>query len=95
MNYIKKVKFTFGQKSFSNLLFIGPGGSSNKALGYGLDGSGSIPGGVEGEDFSSLLRVQTGPGAHSALSKMSSGAFPGLNTADRRTSHLNSSWCLG
>ena len=49
-----------------------PGDSSGKALGYGLDGLGSIPSG----DFSSLLRVQTGPGVHSSSYKMSTGEFP-------------------
>ena len=29
-----------------------------------------------GEDFSSLLRVQTGPEVHSASYKMSTGGFP-------------------
>ena len=43
-----------------------PGGSSGKALGYGLDGPGSIPGVGGGGDSSSLLRVQTGPEIHSA-----------------------------
>ena len=40
----------------------GPGISSSKVLGYGLDGPGSIPGVGGGGDFSSFLRVQTGPG---------------------------------
>ena len=44
----------------------GPGSSSGKALGYGLDSPGSIPGVGGGRDFSSLLRIQTGPGVHSA-----------------------------
>ena len=39
----------------------GPGGSSGKALGYGLHGPGSFPGVGGVEIFSSLLRVQTGP----------------------------------
>ena len=52
----------------------GPGGSSGKALSYGLDGSGSIPGVGEVEIF---VRVQTGPGVHSASYKMSTGGFPG------------------
>ena len=33
------------------ILYGGPGGSSGKALGYGLDGPGSIPGVVEVEMF--------------------------------------------
>ena len=53
--------------------YCGPGGSSGKALSYGLDGPGSIPGVGGGGDFSSLLRVQTGPGVHSASYKMSTG----------------------
>ena len=51
----------------------GPGSSSGKVLGYGLDGPGSIPG---VGDFSSLLRVQTGPGVDSTSYKMSTGDFP-------------------
>ena len=51
----------------------GPGSSSGKALGYGLDGPGSIPGVGR---FSSLVRVQTGPEVHSASYKMSTGGFP-------------------
>ena len=47
----------------------GPGGSSGKALGYGLDGPDSIPGVGGDGDFSSLLRVNTGPGVHSASYK--------------------------
>ena len=35
------------------------------------------PGCRRGGDFSSLLRVQTGPGVHSASYKMSTGDFPG------------------
>ena len=64
-----------------SIINCGPGSSSAKALGYGLDGPGSIPdvGGVG--DFSSLLLAQTGPGVHSVSYKMSSipGAFPGGN----------------
>ena len=56
-------------------LIYGPGGSSGKALGYGLDGPGLIPGVGGGGDFTSLLRVQTGPGVHSISYKMSSGEF--------------------
>ena len=44
------------------------------ALEYGLDGLGSIPG-VRGVEIFSL-RVQTGPGVHSASYKMSTGGFP-------------------
>ena len=54
----------------------GPGSSSGKALGYGLDGSGSIPGVGGGGNFSSLFLVQTGPEVHSASYKMSTGGFP-------------------
>ena len=54
----------------------GPGSSSGKALGYGLDDPGSIPGTEGGGDFSSLLRVQTGPEIHSVSYKMSIGGFP-------------------
>ena len=54
----------------------GPGNSSGKALGYGLYGPGSIPGVGGGGDFSSLLRVHTGPEIHSASYNMSTGGFP-------------------
>ena len=57
------------------LVLDGPGGASGKALRYGLDGPGSIPGVGGGGDFSSLLRVQTGPGVHSTSYKMSTGEF--------------------
>ena len=52
----------------------GPGGSSAelRAGRPGFD-----PGCRRGEDFSSLLRVQTGPGVHSTFYKMSTGGFPG------------------
>ena len=43
-----------------------PGSSSGKAFDYGLDGPGSIRGDGGGGDFSSLHRVQTAPGVHSA-----------------------------
>ena len=45
---------------------ITSGHSINNALDYRLDGPGSISGVGGGGDFSSLLRVQTGPGVHSA-----------------------------
>ena len=48
----------------------------NKALGYGLDGPGSITDVGGDGDFSSLLHVQTGPGVHSISYKMSTGGFP-------------------
>ena len=41
------------------------------------DGPGSIPGGGGVGNFSSLIRVQTGPGVHSVSCKMNPGAFPG------------------
>ena len=46
-----------------------------QALDYGLVGPGSIPGIGGGEDFSSLLRVKTGPGVHSTSYKMSTECF--------------------
>ena len=64
-------------KSGGFIVLRGSGGSSGKALSYGLDGPGSIPGVGGGWDFSSLLRVQTGPGVHSASYKMSTVGFPG------------------
>ena len=51
----------------------GPGSSVGIATDYGLDGSGSNPGG--GRDFPP---VQTGPGAHPASCKMGTGSFPGV-----------------
>ena len=54
----------------------GPGSSSGTALGYGLDGPGSIPGVGGGGDFSSLLHVKTVPEVHSASYKMNTGGFP-------------------
>ena len=42
------------------------------------------PGGRKGGEFSSLLRVQTGSGVHSASYNMSTWAFPGLKTAEGR-----------
>ena len=54
----------------------GPGSSSGKVLGYGLNDPGSIPGVGGGGDFSSLLCVQTGSEVHSASYKMSTGSFP-------------------
>ena len=62
--------------SWSKVSGNGPGGASGKALRYGLDGPGSIPGVGGGGDFSSLFRVQTGPGVHSTSYKMSTGEFP-------------------
>ena len=75
-------------KGIFTVFFRGPGNSSGKALDYGLDGPGSIPGVRGGGDFSSLLRVQTGPGVHPASYKMSTeGFFSGVKAAERRTSH--------
>ena len=54
--------------------------SSGKAIGYGLDGPGSISE-VAGMEIFSLLCLQTGPGIYSASYKMSTGAFPGGNGA--------------
>ena len=45
----------------------------------------------EGWRFFSLLRVQTGPGVHSAFYKMSTGAFLGVKAAERGTSDPTSS----
>ena len=58
-------------------------GSSDKALGYGLDDQSSIPG-IGGVEILSLLRIQTAPGVHSAYYKMSVGG----KAAEQRTSHL-------
>ena len=57
---------------------------------------GSIPGVGGGGDFSSFVRVQTGPEIHSASYKMSTGGFPrGVKAAERRTSHPTSLQCRG
>ena len=52
--------------------YFGPGSSSGKAFGYGLDGPCSILG---VGDLSSLFCVRTGSGVHSAFYKMSTGGF--------------------
>ena len=70
----------------------GPGGSSGKSLGCGLDGPGSIPGVGGGGDFSSHLPVQTGPGVHSTSYKNEyQGISLGVKAAELRTSHPTSS----
>ena len=48
------------------MTLAGSDSSSGKALDYGLDDPGPIPGVGGGGDFSSLPRVPTGPGLHSA-----------------------------
>ena len=73
------------------MCICGPGGSSGKALGNRLDSLGSIPG---VGDFSSLLCVQTGPEVYSASYEMSTGDFPGVKAAERRASHLTSSYSV-
>ena len=66
----------------------GSGASSGKALGCGLDGSGSIPGVEGGGYFSSHLLVQTGPGVHSTSYIMTSYKMstltmcPGFSTSE-------------
>ena len=44
----------------------------------------------EGEDFSSLPHVQTGPVAYSASCKISTWAFSGLKTTERSDTHFTS-----
>ena len=63
---------------------IWSGSSNSKAFDYGLDGLGSIQciGGVE----IFLLRVQTGPGVHSASYKISTGGIRGFSRGQRRPS---------
>ena len=53
-----------------------PGNSVGIATDYGLDGPGSKKNSRWGRDFPP---VQTGPGAHSASSKIGTGSFPGIN----------------
>jgi len=53
-----------------------PGSSVGIATDYGLDGSGSNPGG--GRDFPP---IQTGPWAHPASCTMGTGSFPGVEAA--------------
>ena len=62
-----------------------------RRLATGLNGQGSILGVGGSGDFSSLFRSETGPGEHSASNKMSTGAFPGVKTAELRISHPTSS----
>ena len=56
-------------------LNYGPGSSSSKALGYGLDDPASIPG-VGGWRFFFAPSFLTGPEVHSASYKMSTRGFP-------------------
>ena len=67
-----------------------PGNSSGKVLDYGPGDPGSILDDEGGGDFSSLLHVQTGPGVHSTSYQMSTGAFPRVKVAKRRTNPTSS-----
>ena len=93
LNFLDYARFAFNYSIIlSSTVICGPGSSSGKALGYGLDGPGSILGVGGGGDFYSLVRVQTGPAVHSASYKMSTGGFPlGVKAAECRTSHPTSS----
>jgi hypothetical protein len=53
----------------------GPSSSVGIAMGYGLGGPGSNPGGAR---FSAP--VHTGPGAHPASGTMGTGSFPGVKS---------------
>ena len=79
---------TFGEQARSvmqqsivtDVIFLcGPGSSSGKALGLRARWPGFHPWCRRSEDFSSLLRVQTGSGVHSTSYKMSTVTenFPG------------------
>ena len=63
--------------TYSVFFTNGPGNSNGKALGYGLHGPGPDHGSWRGADFSSSLRVRTGPGVHSVSYKMSIGGKAG------------------
>ena len=92
---------SFGSNHFSRswlfgavvprIYFCGPGGSSGKVLGYGLDGPGSIPGvgGVEIFLHSFVSRLALGPTQPPI--KWVPGNFPEVKAAERRTSHPTSS----
>ena len=62
-------------QSFHNLTCKISALTGVKALGYGLDGPGSIPG-VGSVDIFFSLRVQSGPEVHPASYEMSTGDFP-------------------
>ena len=62
-------------------------------LDYGLDGPGLILG-EGGWRFSSLVRVQAGPGVHSAFHRMSTGTFLGAKMVGHRATHPISSSAL-
>ena len=65
---------------------------NGEALGYGLGRPWFEPGCRRDGDFSSLLRVQTGTGVHSASYKMITEVlFLGIMAVKRRTSHPTSS----
>ena len=53
-----------------------PGGSSGKALGYGLDGPGSIPGVGGVEIFLHSFESRQALGSTQSPYKMSTGEFP-------------------
>jgi hypothetical protein len=60
---------------------MGRDSSVGTAMGYGLDGRGSIPG--RGKRFSPLHSVQTGSGPHPTSSTMGTrGSFPGNKAAE-------------
>ena len=91
---MKISRLIYSQNVFG--LFIlrknGLGSSSVKATTY-LKASFN-PGRQMGGEFPSLVRIQTGPGVHSASYKMSTRAFLGVKTTESRASHPTScnSW---
>ena len=69
----------------------GPGGASGKALRYGLDGPGSIPGAGGMEIFLHSFVSRLVLGSTQPPIKSVPGNFSGVKAAERRTSHPTSS----
>ena len=65
----------------------GPGGSSSKALGYGLDDPGSILDGTVAENILYPLCPDC-PGVHSVSCKMNTWTLPGIKKGECKASHL-------
>ena len=67
------------------LLLRGPGGSSGKALSYGLDGPGSIPGVGGVEIFLRSFASRLVLGSTQSPIKCVPGPLPGVKATERRT----------
>ena len=89
--YTDKKKSIFNRKLVW-LWFNKMGGrSSCKAFGYGLDGPCSNPDGGFW-DFSPVFRAQNAPGTQSVSCKISTRAFPGVNTVEPIPGSWEYSW---